>query len=52
MSKIYEELKESKYILYWKSCNIYQWKAFNNSLGMRNFINTNNIQQYFIKQNY
>ena len=49
---IYEKLMKSKYILYWESCNIFQWKAFNNRLGMRNFIVVNNIQQYYIKQNY
>ena len=49
---IYEKIINSKYVLYFRTNNIYQYKTFNNRLKLRNFITENNIVLYYIKQNY
>ena len=52
MNYIYENIINSKYVLYFRTNNIYQYKTFNNMLKLRNFIAENNIVLYYIKQNY
>ena len=51
-SYIEEQLKYKKYILYWNSTTINQWKAFDNKLSMKNFIAKYSIYSYWIVQNY
>jgi len=52
MNVINEKIIKSKYVLYFKTNNIYQFKWFNNRLKMRNFIVENDINIFYIKQNY
>lgn len=47
-----EVIKSHKYILYFKSNDIYRFKLFDNKLKMNNFIREHGIINYCIKQNW
>ena len=48
----YEDIKKSKYVLYFRTYNIEQFKLFNNKLALENFINENNLRIYYYVQNH
>lgn len=48
----YEDIKKSKYVLYFRTYNIEQFKLFNNIRALKNFIYGNNLSIYYYIQNY
>ncbi len=48
MNSVYEKLLKDKYILFFKTINIYQFETFNNRLKLNNFIKKNNLDIYFV----
>ena len=47
-----EIMKSHKYILYFKSNDIYRFELFDNRLKMNNFIRQHDIRTYYIQQNW
>ena len=47
-----EVMQSHKYILYFKSNDIYRFELFDNRLKMNNFIKQYDIRIYYIKKNW